>query len=67
MDMRRGEERVRCMERITWKFIFAVWLRKLKQTQFCPVFLSLVLIFLPDCCALLDWPSYTVVVGKSTG
>ena len=37
----RGEERVRCMERITWKLIlayvkdsqweFAVWLRKLKQ------------------------------------
>ena len=41
MDMRRGEERVRCMERVTWKHItickidspweFAVWLRKLKQ------------------------------------
>ena len=41
MDMGRGEERVRCMERVTWKHIticktgsqweFAVWLRKLKQ------------------------------------
>ena len=41
MDMGRGKERVRCMERITWKHIiickidsqreFAVWLRKLKQ------------------------------------
>ena len=41
MDMGRGEERVRCMERITWKLItickinsqreFAVCLRKLKQ------------------------------------
>ena len=36
MDMWRGEERVRCMERITWKHTlpyvkFAVWLRKLKQ------------------------------------
>ena len=41
MDMGRGEDRVRCMERITWKLIlayvkdsqweFAVWLRKLKQ------------------------------------
>ena len=41
MDMGRGEERVRCMERITWKHItkrkidsqheFAVWLRKFKQ------------------------------------
>ena len=41
MDMERGEERVRCMERVTWKLTlpyvrdsqreFAVWLRKLKQ------------------------------------
>ena len=41
MDMGRGEERVRCMERITWKLTlpyvkgsqgeFAVWLRKLEQ------------------------------------
>ena len=38
MDMQRGEERVRCMERITWKLIlpyvnqeFTVLLRKLKQ------------------------------------
>ena len=41
MDMRRGEERVRCMERVTWKLTspyeidsqweFAVWLRKLNQ------------------------------------
>ena len=41
MDMGRGEDRVRCMERVTWKHIiickidsqweFAVWLRKLKQ------------------------------------
>ena len=42
MDMGRGKERVRCMERITCKLIspyvkidsqrqFAVWLRKLKQ------------------------------------
>ena len=41
MDMGREEERVRCMERVTWKLItickidsqreFAVWLRKLKQ------------------------------------
>ena len=38
MDMGRGEERVRCMERITWKLIlpyvkqeFTAWLRKLKQ------------------------------------
>ena len=41
MDMGRGEERVRCMERITWKLItickinsqreFAVWLGKLKS------------------------------------
>ena len=41
MDLGRGEERVRCMERITWKLItickinsqweFSVWLRKLKQ------------------------------------
>ena len=42
MDMGRGEERVRCMERVTWKLIspyvkidsqqeFAVRLRKLKQ------------------------------------
>ena len=39
--MERGEERVRCMERVTWKLTlpyvrdsqreFAVWLRKLKQ------------------------------------
>ena len=41
MGMGRGEERVRCMERIIWKlklpyvkdsqWEFAVWLRKLKQ------------------------------------
>ena len=42
MDMGRREERVRCMERVTWKLNitvckidnqqeFAVWLRKLKQ------------------------------------
>ena len=41
MDMGREEERVRCMERVTWKHItiwkidsqqeFAVWLRKFKQ------------------------------------
>ena len=40
MDMGRGEERVRCMERVTWKLIickidsqreFAIWLRKHKQ------------------------------------
>ena len=44
MDMGRGEERVRRMERVTWKLTlpcvkwiangqweFAVWLRKLKQ------------------------------------
>ena len=41
MDMGREEERVRCMERVTWKHItickidsqweFAVWLRDLKQ------------------------------------
>ena len=41
MDVGRGEERVRCMERVTWKHItickmdsqweFAVWLRKHKQ------------------------------------
>ena len=41
MDMGRGEERMRCMERATWKFTlphikqiqqeFAVCLRKLKQ------------------------------------
>ena len=41
MIMRRGEERVRCTERVTWKHItiykidsqwkFSVWLRKLKQ------------------------------------
>ena len=41
MDMGRGEERVRCTERVTWKLTlsyvrdsqweFAVWLRKLKQ------------------------------------
>ena len=42
MDMGRGEERVRCMERVTWKLNitickidsqgeFAAWLRKLKQ------------------------------------
>ena len=43
MDMGRGEERVRRMERVTRKHItickidsqgeFAVWLRKLKQVQ----------------------------------
>ena len=38
MDMGSGEEKFRCMERITWKLCkidsqqeFAVWLRKLKQ------------------------------------
>ena len=41
LDAGRGEEGVRCMERVTWKHItvwkidsqreFAVWLRKLKQ------------------------------------
>ena len=40
MDMGRGEERLRCMQRVTWKLTlpyvkqtkeFAVWLRKLKQ------------------------------------
>ena len=39
MDMGRGEERVRCMERVTWKLTckidsqweFAIWLRKIKQ------------------------------------
>ena len=41
MDMGRGEKRVRCMGRVTWKHItickigsqweFAVWLRNLKQ------------------------------------
>ena len=40
MDMERGEERVRCMERVTWKLIickidsqweFAVCLLKLKE------------------------------------
>ena len=42
MDMGRGEERVRCMEKVTWKlnvtickidsqWKFAVWLRNLKQ------------------------------------
>ena len=42
MDLGRGEERVRCMESVTWKLTlpyvkidgqqeFAVWLRKLKQ------------------------------------
>ena len=46
MDMGRGEERVRCMERVTWKlnttickidsqWVFAVWLRKLKQGLWC--------------------------------
>ena len=44
MDMGRGEERVRCKGKVTWKHItickidsqqeFAVWLRKLKQ-EFC--------------------------------
>ena len=44
MDMGRGKERVRCMERVTWKLVtiykidsqqeFAVWLSKLKQ-GFC--------------------------------
>ena len=42
MDMGRGEQRVRCIERVTWKLPllhensqqeFAVWLRKLKQEQ----------------------------------
>ena len=42
INMGRGEERVKCMERVTWKlnitickidnqWEFAVWLRKLKQ------------------------------------
>ena len=43
MDLGRGEERVRCMERVTWKLTyitvckidsqleFVVWLRKFKQ------------------------------------
>ena len=41
MDMERGEERMRCMERVTWKLTlpykmdsqqeFAVYLRELKQ------------------------------------
>ena len=40
MDTGRGEERVRCMERVTWKLTlpyvdsqweFALWLRKHKQ------------------------------------
>ena len=42
VDMGRGEEKVRCMETVTWKLTlpyvkidsqpeFAVWLRKLKQ------------------------------------
>ena len=34
MDMGRGEERVRCMEGVTWKLTLpevAAWLRKLKQ------------------------------------
>ena len=41
MDMGRGEERVRCLEGVTWKHItickvdrqweFVIWLRKLKQ------------------------------------
>ena len=42
MGMGRGEERMKCMERVTWKLYitirkidsqkeFAVWLRKLKQ------------------------------------
>ena len=41
MEMGRGEQRVRCMERVTWKLTlpynidsqweFSVWLRKLKQ------------------------------------
>ena len=36
MDMGRGEERVRCMERVTWKLIdsqweFAICLIELKQ------------------------------------
>ena len=41
MDIGRGEEGVRCIERVTWKLTlpckidsqqeFAVWLRKLKQ------------------------------------
>ena len=41
MDMGRGEERMRCMERVTWKLTLpyenrypmriSLWLRKLKQ------------------------------------
>ena len=44
MDMRRGEKRLRCVKRVTWKRItickidsqweFAVWLRKLKQVLY---------------------------------
>ena len=44
MDMGRGEKRVRCVKRVTWKQItickidsqweFAVWLRKLKQVLY---------------------------------
>ena len=44
MDTGRGEERVRYMERVTWKHItickidsqqeFTVWLRKLKQVLY---------------------------------
>ena len=36
MDIGRGEERVRCMERVTWKLTFAVWLRKLQQPLYQP-------------------------------
>ena len=40
MDMGRGKQRVRCMERVAWKHTvykidsqweFSIWLRKLKQ------------------------------------
>ena len=40
MDMGRGKQRVRCMERVAWKrtvykidsqWEFSIWLRKLKQ------------------------------------
>ena len=44
MDMGRGEQRVKCMERVTWKHItickidsqqeFTVWLKKLKQVLY---------------------------------
>ena len=45
VNMGRGEERVRCMERVTWKLTickidsqweFAVWLRNLKRGLYQP-------------------------------